>query len=323
MKNVTLICGLPRSGTTWLGKIFDSHPWTYYLHEPDSVVAMRDIPRVVAPRSNAEYRSRLTDYFSQYLSMNVPKVRGKRPLFPKSYLSHMGSGCYRLSVIAATMFARYGLRVPVYTPVPESDAENVRYVWKSVEAAGRLPVIVAAFPEMRVIYEVRHPCGYISSIVRGIRQGRFARGFNPAEDYDLFRLLLASPLALQRGVTEEFLKSVSELERIAWQWCLINDFILHYVDNASNCMVVRYEDICVSPVETVRKLFDFAKLEWSTQVNDFIHHSSAGGKDQYYGVFRDPKAAMNKWTKDLTQEEIELIVKVVSGSRSGLLYGCK
>ena len=30
-----LLVGLPRSGTTWVGKIFDSHPSTLYLHEPD------------------------------------------------------------------------------------------------------------------------------------------------------------------------------------------------------------------------------------------------------------------------------------------------
>lgn len=28
-----LLFGLPRSGTTWLGKLFDSHPDTLYRHE--------------------------------------------------------------------------------------------------------------------------------------------------------------------------------------------------------------------------------------------------------------------------------------------------
>src|SRR4051812_19968507 len=33
---ITLILGAPRSGTSWLGKIFDSHPDVVYRHEPDS-----------------------------------------------------------------------------------------------------------------------------------------------------------------------------------------------------------------------------------------------------------------------------------------------
>ena len=37
-----LIVGAPRSGTTWLAKIFDSHPATLYRHEPDEIVPARD-----------------------------------------------------------------------------------------------------------------------------------------------------------------------------------------------------------------------------------------------------------------------------------------
>jgi hypothetical protein len=31
-----LVVGAPRSGTTWLGKILDSHPHVVYRHEPNS-----------------------------------------------------------------------------------------------------------------------------------------------------------------------------------------------------------------------------------------------------------------------------------------------
>ena len=39
-----VIFGSPRSGTTWLGKLFDSHPDVFYLHEPDSILVDREIP---------------------------------------------------------------------------------------------------------------------------------------------------------------------------------------------------------------------------------------------------------------------------------------
>ena len=41
-----LLFGQPRSGTTWIGKIFDSHPDTLYRHEPDSGSALKSIPLI-------------------------------------------------------------------------------------------------------------------------------------------------------------------------------------------------------------------------------------------------------------------------------------
>ena len=43
-KGTVLIFGMPRSGTTWLGKLFDSHPSTLYRHEPDSWRMLEDVP---------------------------------------------------------------------------------------------------------------------------------------------------------------------------------------------------------------------------------------------------------------------------------------
>lgn len=51
--SVILLCGIPRSGTTWIGKIFDSHPDTLYRHEPDSGKVLGSVP-LVAPIADVE-----------------------------------------------------------------------------------------------------------------------------------------------------------------------------------------------------------------------------------------------------------------------------
>ena len=38
MKTLSLLFGMPRSGTTWVAKILDSHPHADYRHEPDSLI---------------------------------------------------------------------------------------------------------------------------------------------------------------------------------------------------------------------------------------------------------------------------------------------
>ena len=40
------LIGLPRSGTTWIAKIFDSHPDVLYYHEPDYIDRIPCVPYV-------------------------------------------------------------------------------------------------------------------------------------------------------------------------------------------------------------------------------------------------------------------------------------
>ena len=39
-----LLVGMARSGTSWIGKIFDSQPTTLYKHEPDRSIP--DVPMI-------------------------------------------------------------------------------------------------------------------------------------------------------------------------------------------------------------------------------------------------------------------------------------
>ena len=60
---ILLLLGAPRSGTTWLGKIFDSHPDVLYRHEPDTLDRGGDLPKMVPvadiPAWSAEARAYL------------------------------------------------------------------------------------------------------------------------------------------------------------------------------------------------------------------------------------------------------------------------
>ena len=78
---IIMVMGLPRSGTTWLGKIFDCHPQTFYSHEPDSVHRFRDVPLLVAHEAIEEYRSALLRHVDAIREVRSIRVLGKMPLF--------------------------------------------------------------------------------------------------------------------------------------------------------------------------------------------------------------------------------------------------
>ena len=82
---IILIAGLPRSGTTWIGKIFDSHRKTLYRHEPDSVLRDAAIPLVAPSEEIPRLEVATRHYVEKLITIRTPKVSGKTPVFNKEY----------------------------------------------------------------------------------------------------------------------------------------------------------------------------------------------------------------------------------------------
>src|SRR5690348_2541774 len=72
-ESVILVVGSPRSGTTWLAKIIDSHPDVLYRHEPDDFVP-------------AGHKDALTE-LQLWLRERRLRAAAKRPRFRKSWRS--------------------------------------------------------------------------------------------------------------------------------------------------------------------------------------------------------------------------------------------
>jgi hypothetical protein len=316
--DLILLTGSPRSGTTWLAKIFDSHPQTLYFHEPDSLLRNRDIPRLIEPAAVEDYRESLQQYIDALLRMNGVKVRGKDPVFPKTYLSGAGYALHRLSVLTAKAFSRWGNRFPVLTPL--SPTRPQRRVWKSIEAAGRQAAIARCFPGVKVVYIVRHPCGYVASVLRGKRIGSFESDYDPGRDLDIMRPLLQIPLARRHGLSLEQFRELSPVARMTWRWVLMNEQVLTDLATLPNCRVIRYEDLCIDTIAQAKQLFSFTGLDWNRQTEDFLTASTTTASKRYYGVFRESKQAAESWRDELAPAVIDEVMGIVAGTRSGELY---
>lgn len=95
--NLILLFGMPRSGTTWIGKIFDSHPDTLYRHEPDSWGLLNEVPILAPVEAADQYRPTVHRFIESLPRMRYTKVSASLPLVPKNYYSiHRYSfGCGR------------------------------------------------------------------------------------------------------------------------------------------------------------------------------------------------------------------------------------
>lgn len=319
MNSCILVFGMPRSGTTWIGKLFDSHPGTLYRHEPDSFRPL-SLPLFPEKESASHYRDELDRFVASLPRMRSPEVVGKQPLFPKSYQSAAALAFYRISVLAAKAASRVRRHSPcVYRPTGEGSPQ-ARLVWKSIESSGRLGVCIEALPETRAIHLLRHPCGYVASLLRGVAAHRFADGASSTDNTWLLERLLATSTGRTHGLNVDDLKRLSLEERLAWCWVLTNQKILADVTDSARVLTVRYEDVCAEPLAMTRRMFDFAGLDWSAQTASFIDASTAAADAGYYSVFKRPQAAAQRWRSELAPPVIDRILRILRGTSLSRYY---
>ncbi len=319
MKPCILVFGMPRSGTTWIGKLFDSHPDTLYRHEPDSVRRLT-IPLFPEKEDASRHRGELEQFIATLPRQRSPEVVGKQPLFPKSYLSAAGLAAYRAGVVVAKAASRVRRHFPcMYRPTGESRA-RARVVWKSIESSGRLGVCVDALPTVRAIHLMRHPCGYVASVLRGEAARRFGNSTPSADDLWLLKLLLATGTAKKYGLAAADLARLAPEERLAWRWVLLQEKILADVAGSDRVLTVRYEDVCAEPVKMTRRMFEFAGLDWQVQTERFVQSSTQASRSGYYSVFKSPQASAERWRSELAPDVIERIQRVLRGSPLNRFY---
>lgn len=323
MQGPILVFGMPRSGTTWLGKLFDSHPDTLYRHEPDSVERLDGdgVPPFPTEPASAEQQRYIRRYVEGLPAMRAPKVCAKLPLFRKAYLSGAGFAALRVNVALNKAGDRLGLHVPLMMATAGAGRAGVRVVWKSIESLGRLGMLLDSAPAARAIHLVRHPCGSIASESRGEDTGLFSSEVRASEDWTYYELLLETAPAQRRGLTLERLRALSAAERMAWRWLIVNEKAMEDAEGTGRCLVVRYEDICNDPAREMKRLLDHCGLPWHAQVEDFIARSTSGDSGGYYSVFKNPRQSAEKWKQALDPAVIDAIMAIALDSRPGELFG--
>lgn len=315
-----LVFGLPRSGTTWVGKIFDSHPATLYRHEPDSWSALAPVPLVATAAEADEHADRVGEFVAGLPERRETKVAGSTPVFPKRYLSGARLAWLRLGIAGARGVARVRGECTVPRAVDPDQADRVAVVWKSIESIGRLGLLAQALPAARGILLVRHPCGFVASVQRGERSRNFTSGTPASEDYGILQTLVASEAGRRYGLSLAYLRTLTPEERLAWRWVLFNETGMDGVAGDGRFLTVRYEDLCLDPVGVTDRMFRASGLDLHPQTETFLAQSTRSDRGGYFSVYKDSRRAAEQWRRELAPEAVERILEVVKGSRPGGVY---
>lgn len=320
LNDAILVFGLPRSGTSWLGKIFDSQPDTLYRHEPDTAVKADAIPLTPTVDELDSYGTALVEYLNEMVDVRSTKVSAKLPVFPKSYLGPLRYQARQTAIWAAKIGSRLFGELSIPDLMTGREKRDVRLVWKSIESLGRLGMLSRLSRDFRIIHIIRHPCGFIASTLRGEAGSKFVSATPAAENRRVFEMLLSTEPARARGLTIGKLADLRPEERLAWRWLLFNEKAMLDAETADNCLTLRYEDLCADPMTEARRLFAFAGLDWAAQTESFVSRTVSRDDTAYYSLYKNPLRTANRWRDDMARDDIERVRAIVAESRPGLLY---
>jgi hypothetical protein len=298
-----LVLGAPRSGTTWLAKIVDSHPDVLYRHEPDQALPC---PSDLTPEA-------LSGLLARWAYDRSLRTVTKRPYFVKSWQPALARGIR--SVFAAVVSAVHRLPRPFMVLAPQSIPDfgtrpAPRIAIKSIAWGEGAAVLARTLPDSRTILILRHPCGQVASVMRGNRQRRFdLKTAGTDMPFDEVRTVR---FAASHGVAEPGFQALPDAAKYAWSWRAFNEPAYAALATQANVHVVLYEALCARPETLSRRILSFAGLDWTRQTEDFVARSTTrSGAAGYYAIYRSAAAAAEAWhTKMPTadQDAVRLVV---------------
>lgn len=144
MENIIWLNGMPRSGTSWLSQIFDSHPEVSFKLSPLFSYAFKDYVDENSEKSKwIELFNLVFDSKDEFINQNYRRNSGEYPFFQKGIMT--------------------------------------RLVIKDTRYHNLTDSLLKLFPKIKFIHIVRHPCGTINSWLKAPKE--FPQELNELDEW--------------------------------------------------------------------------------------------------------------------------------------------
>lgn len=277
-----LVTGVPRSGTTWVGSML-SVSGMWYVHEP------------FKPSRG------LWDETFTYLSVNEQSDRDSTINSIDKIIKKILSGKYRY--IAKNKWCDNWLMPLRLFPQP------IHRLLIKDPIACLLSEYLTNKYQMQTIVLFRHPCGFVSSILR--LGWPFCSLFQQFLDCET---LMQDWLLQYRNLIES-VKSTEDIESAAILHGCLNTVLWGFCQRNKNMSSFIYEELCNSPIETFRQLFNELNLPYNEVVMQIhLDHcfNEEGRENDYHTheVKRKSRDMAYAWRYNLSIEQINRIKSI-------------
>jgi hypothetical protein len=290
---------MPRSGTTWVGRMLTTGTSVGYIDEPFNLA-----------RSPGSFRVPV-DHWYPYVSVenetNILPPLQQALDFKYPLLQELARCRNRADVVHTLRSWRVFARGRGGRPLVKEPHAIFSIPWFSERLASE------------VIVTVRHPAAVVSSWKRLEWSFDFAN-------------LLEQPVLMRdwlepfRAEMQAALRPDKDLvDRVALLWHVIYSVVDRQRERAPGVHVVRQEDLSCDPIGEYEKLFDAVGLSFTDEAADAVRASSSGDNPKETRVEHphetriDSRANLENWKRRLSAEEISRIRRLTEET-AGLYY---
>ena len=165
---------------------------------------------------------------------------------------------------------------------------------------------------------VRHPCGYVASVLRGEQQNLFGRN-EAASDFELYRLACETVPARRHGITLDTIRTLTPADRLAWRWLIYNEKAHGELAGDARATTLYYEQLCAQPAASARDSSPSrARLARTGAAVPRRQHVRE--PQDYYSVFQDPLTSAWRWQRELDAADAERVMAHCRGARRWHAY---
>jgi len=284
-----LVTGIPRSGTSWVGRMISQAPYVRYVHEPFNISG-----NLCSCGVNFNY------WFQYINSENCHKYSEhlKHTIYPA--YSRIGLFNTFREVIKTKRIRSFSNYFQAYS--------SRRVIVKDPLAVFSAVTLANMF-DMNIVVLIRHPAAIVSSYKALNWMHPFSHFLSQPE-------LMEEHLAPFRDEISDFAKNQYDIvDQIALLWKLVHYMIIKYQEKKSDWIYVRYKDLALEPLDGYQNIFQKIGLQFSDHIRDRIQaHSllkATSSDGDPYAIKQIPYQVIYKWQKTLTSDEINRIQKRV------------
>ena len=189
-------------------------------------------------------------------------------------------------------------------------------IWaiKELRLAGKIPVLLSAFPQAKFLVIIRHPAATVHSILTWFQRGQLGELHRELETY-LEKIEVQSVAAPYKHLIARC-RQGNLAHKVALYWRISYENMFSQLSQQPNTYFLVYEQLALQPKMTAEQMLGKLELPWSEYLEQYISFSTQKtlGLETAITTVRNSATYYRSWLDDVLAETQQSVWEIVEDS---------